>query len=191
MTRLWWVRHAPTHAKTMVGWSDIAADVSDEPAFERLRAALPRDAAITSSPLKRAVDTAAKLAQGRRVLPADPDLREIHFGEWEGLSFDQANARDPETLKAFWENPGDTAAPLGESWNALSYRVNRAADRLLDLTARDIIVVAHFGAILCQVQRARRVTAQEIFAQKIDNLSVSCLTFDKGVWSAQDVNQTL
>jgi broad specificity phosphatase PhoE len=188
--RFWWVRHAPTHAKSMVGWNDIAADLSDAPALARLSAFLPKHAAVISSPLQRAVGTAEKVAQGRNILPSDPDLREIHFGDWEGLSFDEANARDPDLLKAFWDKPGDSAAPQGESWNDLSLRVNRAVDRLLRLESEDVIVVAHFGAILCQVQRARRVTTQEIFAQKIDNLSVSCLEYSHE-WVAQKVNHTV
>jgi broad specificity phosphatase PhoE len=174
----------------MVGWSDIAADFSDVSALARLSAFLPKDAAIISSPLQRAVGTAEKLAQGRNILPSDPDLREIHFGDWEGLSFDEANARDPAQLKAFWDNPGESAAPQGESWNDLSRRVNRAVDRLLRLHSRDVIVVAHFGAILCQVQRARAVTTQEIFAQKIDNLSVSCLEYSDE-WVARKVNHSI
>ena len=28
MTRFWLVRHGPTHAKTMVGWTDLPADLS-------------------------------------------------------------------------------------------------------------------------------------------------------------------
>ncbi|MCX8953857.1 histidine phosphatase family protein, partial [Ruegeria sp. NA] len=36
MTRLHLVRHGPTHAKTMVGWSDLPADLSDTAALRRL-----------------------------------------------------------------------------------------------------------------------------------------------------------
>lgn len=190
MKRLWWVRHAPTHAKFMVGWNDIHADFSDHQAFRRLSSSLPIDAPIISSDLRRAVGTARKLSDERIVLTEDRDLREIHFGAWEGLTFDQANARDPSKLSAFWEQPGDSRAPQGESWNDLRKRVDAAADRLLLRQEPDIIVVAHFGAILCQVQRAKRITASEAFAQKIDTLSVTCLLYDEG-WKHETVNQTM
>lgn len=188
MKRLWWVRHAPTHAKSMVGWSDIAADLSDSKAFNRLMAALPKNAPIISSDLIRAKDTAGKLSGNRRQLSPNADLREIHFGDWEGLTFDEANAQEPLALKAFWDKPGETKAPNGEGWNNLCTRVDRAADHLMSLNEPDIIVVAHFGAILCQVQRARQITAEEAFAQKIDNLSLTRLSFD-GAWRAEIVNQ--
>ena len=57
MTTLWLVRHGPTHAKAMIGWTDLPADLSDAGAIARLRAALP-DAPIVSSDLIRAVTTA-------------------------------------------------------------------------------------------------------------------------------------
>ncbi|WP_039001378.1 histidine phosphatase family protein [Falsihalocynthiibacter arcticus] len=190
MKRLWWVRHAPTHAKSMVGWSDIPADLSDQAAFARLSMTLPTQAPIISSTLQRAIGTAKMLSQTRPLLEPDPDLREIHFGDWENLTFDHANARDPDALKLFWDQPGENAAPAGESWNDLRQRVDAAADRLLARPEPDIIIVAHFGAILCQVQRALGVSTTEVFAQKIDNLSLSCLSFDEG-WRATSINQIM
>lgn len=190
MKRLWWVRHAPTHAKSMIGWTDIEADLSDKQAFERLATSLPEGAPIISSDLRRTVATARMLSDGRPLLTVDQDLREIHFGAWEGLTFDQVNAQDPEALSAFWEQPGANSPPQGESWNDLQKRVNAAVDRLILRPEKDIVVVAHFGSILCQVQRARNISTTQVFAQKIDNLSLTCLAFD-GVWEPEIVNQTM
>ena len=36
MTDIFLIRHGPTHAKGMVGWSDLAADLSDTQALARL-----------------------------------------------------------------------------------------------------------------------------------------------------------
>ena len=49
MTQFWWVRHAPTHSKAMVGWSDIPADLSDTAWLERISAFLPQRALLVSS----------------------------------------------------------------------------------------------------------------------------------------------
>ena len=49
MTRLFLVRHGPTHAKTMVGWSDLPADLSDRAALDRLAGFLPDQATVISS----------------------------------------------------------------------------------------------------------------------------------------------
>ncbi len=130
VTRLWWVRHGPTHAKDMIGWTDLPADLSDLAALARLRAHLPGEAPILSSDLVRAVATADALGADRR-LPPLPALREIHFGAWEGLRFAEAEARDPALIRRFWEEPGEVSAPGGESWDdAVRPRVNRAVDGL-------------------------------------------------------------
>lgn len=174
MTRFWLVRHGPTHAKAMIGWTDLPADLSDTAALQRLNAHLPPDAPVVSSDLSRAVATADALGSRTR-LPHDPALREIHFGQWENRTFAEIDAETPALIRAFWEEPGDTRPPCGESWNELAARTRAALDRLHG-TAPDIIVVAHFGPILCALQRAASCTPAQVFAHKIDNLSVTCVT---------------
>lgn len=174
MTRIWWVRHGPTHAREMIGWTDRPADLTDLDALERLRAYLPAEAPVVSSDLSRAIATAAALGRSR-TLSQVPDLREIHFGAWEGLRFDEAQDRDPELIRRFWEDPGEVAAPGGESWQQLRRRVDVAVDRLVVEHSGDIIAVAHFGPILTQVERALRIPTTLAFAQKIEPLSVTCI----------------
>lgn len=188
MTRLWWVRHGPTHAKSMVGWSDLAADLSDHAALARLSDYLPKDAAVVSSDLIRARGTADAIAAHRTRLPDLPALREIHFGDWELKRFDEIEAKSPDQIRAFWEQPGENAPPGGESWNQLRMRVDEAVEMLARQTGSgDLIVVAHFGVILTQLQRALGIDAYHAFSHKIDNLSVTQITFD-GAWHAGAVN---
>lgn len=191
MVNWWWVRHGPTHRHEMNGWSDVPADLSDVVALDRLAAFLPQEAHILSSDLVRAVRTADAIARGRPRLPHEPALREIHFGAWEGRVFDDIERQDPHLIRRFWEAPGDTCPPGGESWNALCERVNRAVDaRIADESAGggDIIAVAHFGTILSQVQRARGCSATEILGERIDNLSVTRLIREGRRWSIGEVN---
>jgi broad specificity phosphatase PhoE len=189
VTRFWWVRHGPTHAKAMVGWSDLAADLSDHAALARLAAHLPSRAVVVSSDLARAVATADAIQGARRRLPHDPALREIHFGTWEMRGFDEIQAEAPDHIRAFWETPGDVRAPGGESWNDLAARVAAATDRLLAAHPdEDIIITAHFGAILAALQRAEGLDPGAVFAHRIDNLSVTCLAHDGRGWQTQAVN---
>ena len=175
MTRFWLVRHGPTHAKAMIGWTDLPADLSDTAALQRLDAHLPPDAPVVSSDLSRAITTADALGPRTR-LPHDPHLRELHFGQWETRSFAEVEVEAPAQIRAFWETPGTIRPPGGESWNDLTTRTWAALDRLQG-QAPDLIIVAHFGPILAALQRAKGVTATEVFAHKIDNLSVTCLSF--------------
>lgn len=174
MTRFWLVRHGPTHARAMIGWTDLPADLSDSAALERLAAHLPTGAPVISSDLSRAIATADALGARPR-LAHDPALREMHFGQWETRAFAEIEAEDPTRIRAFWETPGDIAPPGGESWNALTTRSWAALDRLQG-TAPDIIVVAHFGPIVAALQRAERLSPEAAFAHRIDNLSVTTLT---------------
>ncbi len=189
MTRLHLVRHGPTHAKTMVGWSDLPADLSDQAAIERLSAHLPAEAVVVSSDLSRAADTATAIQGARRRLPHHRDLREINFGTWEMRAFADIEAEDPELAFAYWDSPGDVRPPQGESWNEVCVRVNRAIDGLInEHNGRDLVVVAHFGVILTQVQRALAIDAYQTFSHRIDNLSVTELSLREGTWSAGRIN---
>jgi alpha-ribazole phosphatase len=109
VTRFWLVRHGPTHAKTMVGWTDLPADLSDTAALSRLSAHLPQ-APVISSDLSRAMATADALGPRPR-LPHDPALRELHFGQWETRPFAEIEAETPDLIRAFWDTPGDVARP--------------------------------------------------------------------------------
>ena len=186
MTTLWLVRHGPTYAKAMIGWTDLPADLSDTAAVARLRATLP-NAPIVSSDLIRAVATADALQPQTR-LPHDAALREINFGAWEGLTFPQTEAKDRDLLRAYWETPGDIAPPDGESWNAVRARADTAIDGYIALGHADLIVVAHFGVILTQVQRALGVTSYEAFGHKISNLSVTQIKATPTGWTAPIIN---
>ncbi len=189
MTRFWWVRHGPTHAKAMVGWTDLSADLSDTAAIARLSAHLPQDAVIISSDLSRAVTTADALQLRRLRLSHDPDLREMHFGAWEMRSFAEVEAETPDHIRAFWETPGDVSPPGGESWNQLSARIGGAIDRLAATHAgRNIIVVAHFGAIVAALQRAEGLSTETAFGHRIDNLSVTRIVLQNSGWRCDGVN---
>ena len=168
VTRLWLVRHGPTHAKRMIGWTDLPADLSDRAAIGRLSAALPADAPVVSSDLIRAVATADAVAESRPRLPHAPDLREFHYGAWENLAFDAIEG--PE-LRTYFEQPGAHRAPGGESWDDVSARVGAALNRLRG--PADLIVVAHMGVILTQWARATGRRPYAALAQKIDNLSLT------------------
>jgi broad specificity phosphatase PhoE len=186
MTRLWWVRHAPTHARDMAGHRDIPADLSDTAALARLAAFLPPGAPVTSSDLRRATATADAIAQGRPRLPPDAGFREFDHGAWDGLHWTAIAEGWPDLSRDYWTTPGDAAPPGGESWNAGAARVSAAADR--HLGPPDVIIVAHMGAILTQLARATGQTPAQTLAQPIAPLSVTCLRHDGTRWHADLVN---
>jgi len=190
-TRLWLVRHGPTHSKAAVGWSDIPADLSDTNALARLSAHLPAEANIISSDLQRASATADAVQGARNRLPNTPALREMNFGDWDGRLFADIAKSDPNTSRQFWESPGAVAPPNGESWDDFSKRISNAVDTIVtDVGPGDVVVVGHFAMILTALQRASGMSAKAAFAFKIDNLSVTRLDYLHGPksWRVHGVN---
>ncbi len=73
--------------------------------------------AVYASPLLRARQTAERVAQSHELdVRIVPELVEASLGCWEGLTWDQALAADPEIYKAFHDNPGTVPYPDGESF---------------------------------------------------------------------------
>lgn len=192
MTQLHLVRHGPTHARGMVGWSDLPADLSDTDALARLSADLPQDALVVSSDLIRCVATADAIQGSRQRLEHRKELREINFGDWELREVRDIEAEDPHRLHAYWTNPGDVRPPNGESWQEVCDRIDTAVDGLIErYTGQSLILVVHFGVILTQIQRALDLTASEAFGHKIDNLSVTSISAGPKGWDVSRINQIL
>ncbi len=77
---------------------------------------------IIASPMLRALETAQTIATGRPV-EVDERLRELDYGRWEGLTYAEIDAHDPE-LRARWEHdPAATHSPGGELGEDAAARV--------------------------------------------------------------------
>ena len=191
MTRFWWVRHGPTHRKDMIGWTDVAADLSDTARLTRLSAYLPAEAPVISSDLLRCRATAEALIGARRYLGPDRDLREIHFGDWEARRAAELAEAEPELAEKFWSAPGDVALSGGESWNAMTGRVAARVERLCrEFPDQDVIAVAHYGVILSQIQKASGMPPAAVISFHIDYLSVTRIDhLGDGMWRVSGVNQ--
>ena len=97
---------------------------------------------LTSSPQGRALATAAPIARatGMTVRP-DDRLREIHMGQWSGLSRHEVDARWPATDPHETFIDWDARAPDGEGFDALWARVGAFLD---DLTGPTVVVTHGF-----------------------------------------------
>jgi broad specificity phosphatase PhoE len=132
-------------------------------AARHLAAGVPIDA-VVSSPLQRAVDTAAIAAAGLGLTTViDEDLRETDFGDWEGFTLEEIQQRWPAAAAAWQHNP-EQAPPGGESFADTSCRVNRACDRLLrDHSGQTVLVVSHISPIKILLCRALGVPLGTIY----------------------------
>lgn len=100
--------------------------------------------AIYSSPLRRALQTASYLLDPWVSLAVLSDLREISYGPWDGLTWEEVRALDPQLARRKADNWLDVDVPGAEPWKAFAERVSAATKHILrgPLPA---LVVAHQG----------------------------------------------
>lgn len=114
-----------------------------------------------SSPLKRARQTMevlrATLGLDPREFDIDARLSEIAYGDWEGLTLPEIEARSPGILAQRDRDKWDFAPPGGESYRQLATRVG---DWYASLT-RDAVVAAHGGGVRALMALLHIVTKDE------------------------------
>jgi broad specificity phosphatase PhoE len=107
----------------------------------------PTDFDYVASPLKRARETMeilrATLGLDRPGYRTDDRLMEISYGEWEGLTLPEIDVRSPGILAERDRDKWDFAPPGGESYRALTARINEWYTSL----TRDTVVAAHGGGV--------------------------------------------
>lgn len=155
---IWLVRHAPTEwtGRRWCGRSDPELSDAGRKAAQQLAvqlAAEPRvghgaGVVVLSSPLRRALDTAAAiaLALGASV-KVEPDLAEVDFGAADGMTWDELLEAYPSEADVILAG-GQPDWPEGESAVDVSARARRAADRILDLAGTIAVVVVSHGGLL-------------------------------------------
>lgn len=102
---------------------------------------------IYTSDLRRARQTAEVIASRYGIgFEVRPGLREIHFGDWEGLSWSEVEVRDATLAQRWVERHPDVTPTGGESLQQFERRVcTECAFLFVAATERPIAVVAHAG----------------------------------------------
>src|SRR6516165_1000718 len=183
-TSFWWVRHAPVaHDGRIYGQTDLSCDCSETSLFSGLVEQLPRAAVWVTSDLRRTHETASAII--RAGLPGpDPipgsgsivmaELAEQHFGEWQGLTYDELQLSRAGDFHRFWHAPAHEAPPGGESFTAVIERVSSAIHRLVEAyLGCNIIAVAHGGTIRAALALALGLDPEASLAFTIENCSIT------------------
>lgn len=180
---LWLVRHAPTAAPSsqVVGHLDVPLSAEGTAAAQQFANAFtdawtgdpPR---LFTSDLARAQATAAPLATcwGCSVRE-DHRLREVHFGQWEGQTWEAVGRDDGAALDAWMSDWVNTPPPGGESFRALLARVAAWLADAAAMPARPTLVVAHAGALRALVCTALRLPPEAAFSFHFAHLCVARL----------------
>lgn len=152
--KLNFIRHGQTDANvngTFAGTTDVPLNDLGRNTLLELKEEFeyPRAQVVYTSPLSRAKESAEILYDNRLIIEI-PELREIHFGIFEGKSHEEL-INNPD-FKEFMASGMKKTPPLGESNADFSVRCIKAINNILaDMMARNVTeaaVVAHGGFIL-------------------------------------------
>ena len=147
MKTVYLIRHAlpdfPGGKRMCIGATDIPLGEKGLMQAAEMGKKLPAVTAVFSSPLIRAVQTAEAIGLPVTVLD---DLREMHAGAWDGLTFDEIRQRYPELYAA---RATDLTIPLpgAEDHAEALTRFASAMEQAATLAPGDFAVVAHGGII--------------------------------------------
>lgn len=144
--------------------------------------------AIYVTTLRRTAETAAPLAERLGIVPqVEPDLREVHLGEWEGGLLRKHVAEGHPLVTQMYAEQRWDVIPGAETTEHLRKRVAAGIRRIADAHPdQRVLVVAHGGAI---GQVLAQATGSEAFAfNDSDNASVSVLVVAGDRWSLRGYN---
>lgn len=200
-TRLLLLRHGQTAMSAERRYSgrvDVAltelGEAQTEAAAKRVAKLDHVDATtpIVASPLSRtrATANAVAAATGAEVTTHE-GLIETNFGDWDGLTFAEASARDPE-LHTRWLSDTSVTAPNGESMDEVHRRVRKTRDDLITrYGGKTLIVVSHVTPIKCLLRMGLDVGPSLLFRLHLDLASLSIVEFyPDGNASVRLVNDT-
>jgi alpha-ribazole phosphatase len=154
MVRLLLIRHAATAWTTQGrfqgqtdiplsahGWHQVIALV------QRLRAEALH--MLYASDLQRAWETARAIAVPHALqVHAEPRLREMAFGRWEGLTYAEMQQQDAQSLAAWERDQLHSAPPGGETLLQMTQRVSAAyVDMLAAGQDKTVGLIAHGGPL--------------------------------------------
>jgi broad specificity phosphatase PhoE len=144
-------------------------------------------AAVYTSPLARAAQTARIVAEPHSLTPIELDaLEEIDFGDAHGLTFAEL---PPELQQGLLRDPTTVRFPGGETYAELQQRVCAALDAIVADHAGDAVaVITHAGPIRAALARWLHMDDDAVFRIEQRFGSVNIVEWADGVPFVRLVN---
>lgn len=152
VTRLFLIRHGQTAwnlEKRYCGFMDIGLNEQGVNQAKCLSIKLAGEEIhkVYSSDRKRAIQT-AEIALNARSLEKSPDLREAHFGVFEGLAYKEIMEKYPEIYMKWLENPFSVVIPEGEDLRDFKTRVINVFTDIACLNQDKTVAVFSHGGVI-------------------------------------------
>jgi alpha-ribazole phosphatase/probable phosphoglycerate mutase len=196
MTRVWLIRHgepADEARHRCYGSLDVGLSKKGREQMEHVAGYLKSEpiTSIYTSPRSRA-------REGARILAATVShpvevvegLREIDFGDFEGLTYDEIAARYPDLYRKWMEKPTEVLFPNGESFPEMRTRVLKSFEAIQHKhDGETIAIVSHGGVNRIVLAGALQIPDKCIFRLAQDYAAVNLLAFMHGFPVVQLLNQ--
>jgi alpha-ribazole phosphatase len=163
------------------GHFDIGLSANGEDQFREWAQVLKDEPfnAIYSSDLDRTQTSARLLAEPHQLEPvACPELRELRFGDWEGLSVAEVEKRYPNQLNERMKNIEAFHVDGGETFQQLQERV---VPKFEEIVARhpneQIAIVCHGGVNRVILSHLLEVPIKRIFRMKQDYAALNIIQY--------------
>lgn len=197
MTRVIFVRHGETlwnHSKRYQGHSDIPLNEKGLQQAKMVAQRLKNESirAVYSSDLTRAVQTAEAIAEPHSLQTvALPELREVNFGLWEGLRYEEIMAAWPEVLSAIYSRPGTDRIPGGESFYEVQERTARGLKKCIAGHSEEtIVIVSHGGTMRVLLCDALGLPIEKMWSLRQDSTGINIIEYFTDMTVVSLVNDT-
>ncbi len=187
MTRCWLIRHGEPVAEARgrcYGSMDFGLSQNGRAEMALAAEYLKREpiTAVYSSPLSRARESAGIVAMNRPLAVAvASDFRELNFGDFEGLTYEEIAARHPDAYREWMEAPTSVRFPNGDCFDELRVRVLATFQNIVrERSGQTFAIVSHGGVNRVLLAWALQIPDTCLFRLAQDYASVSLLTISDG-----------
>jgi probable phosphoglycerate mutase len=151
-----------------------------------------KPAAVYTSAVSRARTTGEIIGRPFGLAPIDePGVLDMDYGEWTGLTFDEAKAHDPEAYKLCIERPSAFRSPKGESFEELRARsvasVKALARRHADQT---VVIVSHTVVLRVILLGFLELSTDHFWRLRQGTCAINVLEHDGRTYFIEQLNDT-
>ncbi|AHM56674.1 phosphoglycerate mutase GpmB [Peptoclostridium acidaminophilum DSM 3953] len=184
MNRFFIVRHGQTKWNTQLKTQGQQDSSLDEIGMIQTQKLAKRLAAfnidhIYSSDLGRTIQTSDIIsAQLQKEYMLENSLREIDFGEWEGLTIEDIKKSYEEEFKMWRKEPDKARIPGAESLQEVADRITRGINKINEAhKSSNILLVSHGVVIKVLLLTLLNSSLSNIYKIKQDNTALNVVEF--------------